>query len=111
MDEGGAGGGRVSVGVGEDEDDWQMGIGERSISIWVGCEKGKGRSNKGGTYAPGHILVSTNKGVLCNAKIGLDGPKTLAKCNASHQSPDQKSTGDDRYTTVPGYRGKDVSTV
>jgi len=35
------------------------------------------------THAPGHILVSTNNGVLCSDKIGLDGPKVFVKCNAT----------------------------
>jgi hypothetical protein len=35
------------------------------------------------TYAPGHILVKMNSGVLCNADSGLDGPKTLVMCNAT----------------------------
>jgi hypothetical protein len=36
-----------------------------------------------GTYAPGHILVNTNNGVLCSARRGFDGPKVLVKCNAT----------------------------
>lgn len=28
------------------------------------------------TYAPGHIVVKTNKGTLCSASGGLEGPRT-----------------------------------
>jgi hypothetical protein len=35
------------------------------------------------TYAPGHILVGMNNGMLCNASSGSDGPKTFIKCNAT----------------------------
>jgi hypothetical protein len=54
--------------------------------LWVGRQEGDGRwkeGRRGETYAPDHILVSMNKGMLCSADSGLDGPKTLVKCNAT----------------------------
>ena len=36
----------------------------------------------GRTHAPGHILVSTNRGMFLNASGGLLGPKALVKLKA-----------------------------
>ena len=31
------------------------------------------------TYAPGQIVVKTNRGILCRSSGGFDGPKTEVK--------------------------------
>ena len=48
-----------------------------------GGKRGRGGRGGGGTYAPGHILVRMNSGVLCSAVKGSEGPKVLVKCNAT----------------------------
>jgi hypothetical protein len=53
---------------------------EVGVGVW---RSGVIDRRRGLTYAPGHMLVRMNRGVLCNADSGSNGPKVLVKCNAT----------------------------